>query len=98
MISGKGGIDVNVLYENIDQILPNKLHGPMHYKKLLHVYTMDTCSVVITWQYYPSISQFNSPCNEFTSVWSMFLYTTCDITFSVIFKFNRHGGFFMQVS
>ena len=21
-----------VLYENIDQILPNKLHGPMHYK------------------------------------------------------------------
>ena len=21
-----------VLYENIDQLLPNKLHGPMHYK------------------------------------------------------------------
>jgi len=21
-----------LLYENIDQILPNKLHGPMHYK------------------------------------------------------------------
>jgi len=21
-----------ILYENIDQILPNKLHGPMHYK------------------------------------------------------------------
>jgi len=25
-------IHVTVLYENIDQILPNKLHGPMHYK------------------------------------------------------------------
>jgi len=25
-------IHVAVLYENIDQILPNKLHGPMHYK------------------------------------------------------------------
>jgi len=24
--------DNSVLYENIDQILPNKLHGPMHYK------------------------------------------------------------------
>jgi len=22
----------HVLYETIDQILPNKLHGPMHYK------------------------------------------------------------------
>jgi len=33
-------------------------------------------SVVITRQSNPPISQFNSPCNEFTSVWSMFLYTT----------------------
>jgi len=24
--------DTCVLYENIDQILPNKLHGPMHYR------------------------------------------------------------------
>jgi len=23
----------SVLYENIDQILPNKVHGPMHYRK-----------------------------------------------------------------
>jgi len=23
---------LTVLYENIDQILPNKLNGPMHYK------------------------------------------------------------------
>jgi len=23
---------IKVLYENIDQILQNKLHGPMHYK------------------------------------------------------------------
>jgi len=31
-------------------------------------------SVVITRQSNPRISQFNSPCNEFTSVWSMFVY------------------------
>ena len=30
-------------------------------------------SVVITWQSSPPISQFNSPRNEFTSVWSMFV-------------------------
>ena len=29
-------------------------------------------SVVITRQSNPPISQFNSPCNEFTSFWSMF--------------------------
>ena len=32
-------------------------------------------SVVITWHSIQPISQFNSPCNEFTSVWSMFVYT-----------------------
>ena len=31
-------------------------------------------SVVITWQSYRPISQFNSPCTEFKSVWSMFVY------------------------
>jgi len=30
--------------------------------------------VVITRKSNPPISQFNSPCNEFTSVWSMFVY------------------------
>ena len=30
--------------------------------------------VVITWQSNPPISQFNSPCNEFTSVWSLCVY------------------------
>jgi len=36
------------LYENIDQILPNKLHGPMHYNKGvgMHVFTMDKCSIL----------------------------------------------------
>ena len=33
-------------------------------------------SVVITWQSNPPISQFNSSCNEFPSVWSMFVYNT----------------------
>ena len=28
---GNGNCSV-LLYENIDQILPNKLHGPMYYK------------------------------------------------------------------
>mgnify|MGYP007133655196 CR=1 FL=1 len=32
-------------------------------------------SGVITWQSIPAISQFNSPCNEFTSFWLMFVYT-----------------------
>ena len=31
-------------------------------------------SVVIIWQSNAPISQFNSLCNEFTSVWSMFVY------------------------
>ena len=31
-------------------------------------------SVVITWLSNPPISQFNNLCNEFTSVWSLFLY------------------------
>ena len=41
---------------------------------MLHVYTMDTCSVVISRQSHSPILQFNSPCNEFMSVWSMFVY------------------------
>ena len=32
-------------------------------------------SVVITWRSNPPVSQFNSLCNEFLSVWSMFVYT-----------------------
>ena len=32
--------------------------------------------VMITCQSNPSILQFNSLCNEFTSVWSMFVYNT----------------------
>ena len=37
-------------------------------------------SVVITRQSNPPISQFNSLCNEFTSVWSMFVYNTSIIS------------------
>jgi len=33
-------------------------------------------SVVITRQSNPPISQFNSLCNELTSVWSMFVYNS----------------------
>jgi len=35
-------------------------------------------SVVITWQSNPPISRFNSLCNKFTSVWSMFVYNTIE--------------------
>ena len=35
-----------ITYENIDQILTYKLHGPMHYKIVIYVYTMDTCSIL----------------------------------------------------
>ena len=41
-------------------------------------------SVVITWQSNPPISQFNSPCNEFMSVWSMFVYNTYTLTHSFL--------------
>ena len=38
---------VFVLYENIDQILLNKLHVPMHYKiGVTCVYNLDTCSIL----------------------------------------------------
>jgi len=31
-VSSNDSVSKRVLYENIDQSLPNKLHGPMHYK------------------------------------------------------------------
>ena len=67
-----------VLYENIDQILLNKLHEPMCYKigNMCIQWTHALYSVVITCHSNPPISQFNSPCNEFTTVWSMFVYNT----------------------
>jgi len=42
--------------------------------------------VVITRQYNPPISQFNSPCQEFTRVWSMFVYNNVsDDTHTLVF-------------
>ena len=41
-------------------------------------------SLVITRQSNPPISQFNSPCNEFTSFWSMFLYNKPFVSFCSI--------------
>ena len=68
-------LSVYVLYENIDQILPNRSHGPMHYKiGVTCVYNV-LCSVVMTQQSNPPISQFNSWCNLFTSVSGKCLYT-----------------------
>ena len=62
-----------LLYENIDQILPNKLHRPMHYKiGVTCVYNLDTCSILCCNNLmlsYPPISQFNNPCKDFTSVY-----------------------------
>ena len=55
-----------------------KLHGPTHYK-IGVAFGQRTCvlySVVMTRQSNTPILQFNSPCNEFTSFWSMFVYNT----------------------
>ena len=53
-----------IWYENIDQILPNALQN--------------RCNTCIQWAHViitnPPISKFNSPYNEFMSVWSMFVY------------------------
>ena len=35
-----------ILYTNIDQTLPNNLHGPTHYKIGDTVYTIDTSSIL----------------------------------------------------
>ena len=48
-------------------ILQNRCYMCIQWTRVLY-------SVVITWQSDPPISQFNSPCNELTSVWSMFVY------------------------
>ena len=71
-------IDYKVLYGNIDQILPNKLSGQLHYKICDtciydgHVFYILHCKNMTKTN--PPISQFNSLCNEFTSVWSMVVY------------------------
>ena len=38
-----------VLYENIDQILPNKLHGPLHYKTGVKYCIQWTRVLIILW-------------------------------------------------
>ena len=68
-----------VLYTNIDLTLRNKSHGPNVLQNKCYMciqWARVLYSVVITWHSNPPISQFNSPCNEFTSVWSMFGHTT----------------------
>ena len=47
-------------------------------------------SVIITWQSNPPIPQFNSPCTEFTSVWSMFTCSTS--TISLLFCLSWTNG------
>ena len=66
-----------VLYENVDHILTLT---NMHYKMCIQ--WTRVLYVVITWQSIPPISNFNSPCNEFTSVWSMFVYNNNVLTLS----------------
>jgi len=72
-------VSIGLLYENIDQIRPSKLHGPMQYNNRCYKciqWPRVLYSVVITWQSNPPISRFNCPCNEITSVWSVFVYNT----------------------
>ena len=65
-----------LLYMNVDLKLQNKFHRQMHYKiGVTYVYNRHVFyTVVITRQSNPPISTFSSLCNEFTSVWSMFVY------------------------
>ena len=87
---------LNVLYENINQIFPNKLHGPIHYVICVtyvyngHVlYTRNY--VVITRQSNPPISQLNSSCHEFTSVLSMCVYNNNHLMIILSFLFDYVG-------
>ena len=53
---------------NIDQMrITNRCYMCIQWTRVLY-------AVVITRQSNPPISQVNSPCNEFTSVWSMCVY------------------------
>jgi len=67
--------------KTLTRLLPNKLHESVNALQtrcyMCMYWTHVLYSVVITWQSNPPNSQFNSPCNEFTSVWSMFVYNTC---------------------
>ena len=68
-----------VLNTNIDLKLLNASHGPMYYKiGVTCVYNVHVfyTRFVITQQSNPPISHFNSPCNEFRSFGSMFVYNT----------------------
>jgi len=51
-------------------------------------WTQDKYSFVIhnyvTEQSNPPISQFNSPCNGFTSVWSMFEYNNSEVNTALV--------------
>ena len=81
-----------ILYENIDQILLNKFHGPTHCKKGCYMciqWTRVLYSVVITWTSNLPISQF-SPCNEFKSVWSMCVYNTTELRTHVICVYDTN--------
>jgi len=53
-------------YENIDQILANKLHGPMYYTTSVTCVYTEHAFYIYTCQSNPPISQFNSPRIEFT--------------------------------
>ena len=67
------GSDISIVWE----------HWPDTPEYIIWTKIGDTCvynvlySVVTTSQTNPLISQFNGPCNEFMSVWSMFLYNRC---------------------
>ena len=61
-------IDLKLWNKNMDlNALQNRCYMCLQWTCVLY-------SIVITRQSNPPISQFNSLCNEFTSVWSMFVY------------------------
>ena len=62
-------IDMKLRYKSRTNALQNRCYMCIQWTRVLY-------SVVITRQSNPPIPQFNSTCNEFTSIWSMFGYNT----------------------
>ena len=75
-------------FTDIDPKLRNKLHGSNALQNgcyMCLLWTRVLYSIVKTRQSNPPISQFNNPCNEFPSFWSMFEYNTIHTNLTVAF-------------
>ena len=80
----------SLLYENIDQILPEYIIWTNALKNRWYMCIQWTRVLNSIWQHDPHVSQFNSLCNEFTSVWSMFAYNNRTMQdYNIAFTYRR---------